>query len=152
MIVIYTPKDAEGAEYDSEELACSEADAVSRATELQWAQMGQALRQQSPAAMRAVAWAWRKRAEPTLRLSQFDPPLKSLKARFSTDEIPDFLRVVARSSFTPEQREQVYREVVDLALEPAEAERLVAEARDPKASPDQDENSPSPSSEPSTNS
>lgn len=133
MIVIYTPKGEEPGYYDAEELACSEADAVSRATELEWAAVGLALRRQAPSAMRAVAWAWRKRQEPTLRFSQFDPPLKALKARFSTEEIPDFLTQIDRSNFTEAERAQALREVVDMAVDPAEAQAVIDQASAPKA-------------------
>lgn len=132
MIVIYQPKGADPEQYDAEELTCSEADAVCRATDMQWAEVGQALRQQSPGVMRAVAWAWRKRAEPTLRLGEFDPPLKALKARFDTEEIPDFLKQLNRAPLSPAERTQALREIVDTALDPEAAAKVIEAEDGPK--------------------
>lgn len=133
MIVIYSPKGEEPREYDAEELTCGEADAVCRAVDLEWAQVRQALRSQAPGALRAVAWAWEKRGEPTLRFSAFDPPLKALKARFSVEEIPDFLDMVDRSpAFTPDMRAQVRQEVVALAMDPDGAQAALAAHDAPK--------------------
>lgn len=151
MIVIYQPKGAEPEQYDADELACSEADAVCRVTEMQWVEIGQALRQQSPAALRAVAWAWRKRSEPTLRLSAFDPPLKALKARFDTEEIPDFLKQLGRTGLTAAERAQALQEVVDMALDPDAAAAVIEAETAPKAQPaPTGEPGPSPSSDAST--
>lgn len=143
MIVIYTPKGEQPRQYDAEELTCGEADAVCRATDMEWAQVRQALRNQAPGALRAVAWAWEKRAEPTLRLTHFDPPLKALRARFDAEEIPDFLDMVDRSpTFTAEMRLQVRQEVVALAIDREAVAEAVADHDVPKA-PAADPASPS---------
>lgn len=132
MIVIYDPRDGtEPARYDADELTCGEADAVCRVSDLQWAEVGQALRQQSPGALRAVAWAWRKRQDPTLRLTAFDPPLRALKARFSIEEIPDFIQQIDRSGLTAEERAQALREVVDMAVDREAAAKVIEDG--PKA-------------------
>jgi hypothetical protein len=133
VIVIYDPRDGtDPVPYDADELTCGEADAVCRATDMQWPEVGQALRQQSPGAMRAVAWAWRKRADPTLRLAAFDPPLKALKARFSTEEIPDFIRQLDRAAISPEERAQGLREIVDFAVDPEAAAKVIEAEDGPK--------------------
>jgi hypothetical protein len=135
MIVIYTPADGTGGEYDAGDLTCGEAEAVCRATDMSWPQLEQALRQQAPSAMRGIAWASRKRAEPTLRYSHFDPRLKDLRARFTTEEIPEFMATEARSSMTDAQRQQVRAEVVAMAVDPAAAQAAVDAVAAPKEQP-----------------
>jgi hypothetical protein len=133
MIVIYTdPADGADRHLDADLLTCGEADAVSRAIDLPWSGMGQALRNKSPQAMRGIAWAWLKRETPTLRFSHFDPLLKSLTARFSTEEIPEFLDVVDRSPLTTEQRAQARAEVIANAMDPDTARKIIAEHDAPK--------------------
>lgn len=136
MIVSYTPEDGEQAgqelHYDASRLRCGEVEAVEGATALQWVEISQALRNQSPRAMRAVVWALRKRAEPTLRYSHFDPMAAELKALFSTVEIPDFWAMVQRSMNAAEQA-QVEQEIVAFAVDPAAARAVLAELKDPKA-------------------
>lgn len=117
MIVIYTPEDGVPREYDAEGLTCAEADAVCRATDMGWGALRLALRNQAPAALRAVAWAWTKRSQPDLRLSHFDPPLKAVKARFAADEVDELLEQVDVSPLSAQEREQVRRELVMLALD-----------------------------------
>jgi hypothetical protein len=148
MIVIYTdPNDGVPREFDADLLTCGEADAVSRAIDVPWAAMGQALRNKSPQAMRGIAWAWLKRQQPTLRFSHFDPLLKSLTARFGTEEIPDFLDMVDRSPLTPEQREQAAAEVIANALDPEAARQAIADHHAPKEPAG---TAPSPSSDATT--
>lgn len=133
MIVIYSPKDGEGGTYDADELTCSEAEAVCRATDMQWGQVLQDLRVQAPSAMRAVAWAWRKRTEPTLRYSHFDPPLRALKARLTTEEIPDLIDQVSRSPMSAALRRQALAEILVLAVDPEAAQKAIDNAAAPKA-------------------
>lgn len=152
MIVMYTPAGMEPRQYDAEELTCGEADAVGRATDLSWQQVRQALRSQEPGALRAVAWAWEKRQEPTLRFSHFDPPLKTLKARFSNDEIPEFLTMADQSGMNAAQRERIGHEVVMYAVDPDGARQAVADHNAPKEPVSLDEPAPSDSSGTSGNS
>jgi hypothetical protein len=134
MIVIYTPEDGVPREYDAEGLTCAEADAVCRATDMGWGELRLALRNQAPAALRAVAWAWTKRSQPDLRLSHFDPPLRSVKARFITDEVDELLDQVDVSPLTGPQREQVRRELVMLAMDKDAVQAAIDEHDDgPKA-------------------
>lgn len=145
MIVIYTdPADGAVHEYDADALTCGESDAISRAIDLPWPMMSQALRNQAPQAMRGIAWAWRKRAEPTLRFTHFDPLIKSLKAKFADDDIPDFLAMLDRSkSFSPPEREQARDEVIAKAMDPDAARQIIAEHLG--ASPKDETENPSPS-------
>lgn len=144
MIVIYTPEGAEPEHYNAQDLLTSEASAVCSATDMQWAQVDQALRQQSPAAMRAVAWARRKRADPALRLAAFDPPLRTLQVKFATEDIPEFLRQLDRATYTPREREQAQQEVIDMALDPDAARKIIAESQAPKDPEPDPETQPAP--------
>jgi hypothetical protein len=69
---------------------------------------------------------------PTLRFTHFDPPLKTLKARFAVEEIAELLDLVDGGNFSPEERAQAREEVVALALDPDAARSAVAEHDDPK--------------------
>lgn len=130
MIVIYTPAGEESRAYDAEGLTCGEADAVCRVMDMEWARVRQALRNHEPSALRAVAWVWEKRADPQLRYSHFDPPLKAVKARVDAEEIPELLRLVdSNPQFTEAMRAQARRECVDQAMDP-DAARAAVEAYD----------------------
>lgn len=58
-----------------------------------WRVVEDQLRSQDPTAMRAVLWAFRKRADPELKFSDVDVPgwRRRLKARIEREEIDDVL-------------------------------------------------------------
>lgn len=135
MFLIYEPADGPAERYDLDELTAMEAEAVERATGKAWNEVDSALREQSPTALRAALWAWRKRADPTLRYANFDVPgwRKRLRARLSADEVADLVAAVTRALGDNEsQLAQGLREVEELADDPADVQRAI-EGETPKA-------------------
>jgi len=136
VIVIYTPAGGEPEQYDAKRLTCGEAEVIERVTELEWSAVRDGLTVQSPRALRAVAWAYRKRAEPTLRYGDFDPGVGEVKARYDAREVADIAtEIESAPRATEEQRDQARRELTRFALDPAAAEAAIKEAQGPKGDP-----------------
>ncbi|MFJ9895237.1 hypothetical protein ACIQPR_18170 [Streptomyces sp. NPDC091280] len=94
MIITYT--DANGIEerYSTDDLSAKEAAAVEDALDgTPWRAIEDRLRGQSPTAMCAVLWAFRRRGEPGLVFGEFDVPgwKRRLKVRIERAEIDDVL-------------------------------------------------------------
>ncbi|WP_062207988.1 hypothetical protein [Streptomyces sp. NBRC 109706] len=125
MILIYEPADQPAERYDLDDLGAIEAEAIERVTGKTWAEVEQALQQQSPTALRACLWVWHKRKTPSLRFSDFDVPgwRKRLKARMSTGEVAETVAAVQREypEDTPDFA-QALRELRFLAEDPADVQ------------------------------
>lgn len=149
MIVVYTPEGGEPQQYNERRLLVSEASAAAAALGMRWTDLREALGEDDPAAMRAVAWVMRKRVEPALRFKDFDPGIGELATRFDEREI----RTIAADALTMtdvprDERDAYLARLVQTAADPARAEAIVKELTDP--GPKEPEIPTSPSSESST--
>lgn len=133
MIVSYTHEDGTVEEVSTDDLSAVESAAVESATDLEWDDVERALKSQRPGAMRAVLWAFRKRAQPQLRFSAFDVPAwkRRLKARLERDEILDLVETL-RKNQEGDAFEEMLGYMRDLAHDPDDVDWAVAETG-PKA-------------------
>lgn len=134
MIITWTHEDGTVEEVSTEDLSAVEAAAIESCTGDSWDQIDAALRTQSPTAMRAVLWAFRKREHPTLRFSEFDVPRwrRALKARLGTEEILDLVDALHRDGTAEGDFEEMLGHMRSLAHDPADVDKAVADTG-PKA-------------------
>jgi hypothetical protein len=161
MIVVYTPEGGEPEQYDARRLLRSEASLAQTVTGRTWAELKAGLPDEDPDAMCAVVFAYKKRTEPALRWSSFDPGVEELVTRFDNREVVDYVTnaVAIRDTdpeVTLEQLAQALKDLPDACVDPEHARRVIAEmtAEDPKdpesgvpseGPPQSGETSPSPS-------
>ena len=86
MIIVYSPAGGEPEHYDANSLKVSEASIVSRAIDMKWAEIKEALNEDDIDAMRGVVWVIKKRSQPSLRFGEFDPGINEMTTRFDKDE------------------------------------------------------------------
>lgn len=135
MIVSYKHADGSVEEVSTDDLSAIESAAIESATGLEWDDVERALKSQSPTAMRAVLWAFRKRQEPTLRFSAFDVAgwKRRLKARLEREELLDLVEGLRKEKDpSDEEFEEFLGYMRTLAHDPADVDWAVAETA-PKA-------------------
>lgn len=88
MIIVYAPEGGEVHRWDLKEIRimATEAEAVERVTDLDWAAARAKIVKGSMLALRAVAWVLLKREQPTLRYTQFEPAAAELDFEYSAAE------------------------------------------------------------------
>lgn len=94
MIITYTQDDGTVERVSTDDLSAIEAaDIEAVMGDTPWRMIEDRLRGQDPTAMRAVLWAHRRRADPTLAFADVDVPgwRRRLKARIERAEIDDVL-------------------------------------------------------------
>ncbi|MFD8797205.1 hypothetical protein [Streptomyces atroolivaceus] len=135
MIIVYTPEGGEQEQYDARKLLSSEAAVVARTLGMKWPQVKEALGEDDPEAMRAVAWVMRKRQDPQLRFSDFDPGVDEVSTKWDQREITDFVTEAVKVQAPEDERDLFFRILVRNAADPAHAEALIKECADsdPKA-------------------
>ncbi|MFJ2477122.1 hypothetical protein ACIOWI_29810 [Streptomyces sp. NPDC087659] len=164
MIIIYKPKGGEPESFDARTLRVSEASIASRTIDRPWAAIQAGVNEGDDLeCLRAVAWVVKKRTQPSLRWSEFDPGIEELWTRLDKDEvvaqIEQALAVSAiNKNVTPEDIRNALKDLPYIAHDQEHAERMIEEMiRDPKGEPDPQPSSDDPtgtptseSSEPST--
>jgi hypothetical protein len=94
MIITYTPDDGDVERVSTDDLSAIEAaDIESVMGDTPWRMIEDRLRGQDPTALRAVLWAFRRRADPQLAFSAFDVPgwKRRLRARIERYELDQVL-------------------------------------------------------------
>jgi hypothetical protein len=134
MIITYRHEDGADEVVDTDDLGAVEAAAIESCTGMEWGEVDDALRRQSPTAMRAVLWVFRKRSAPTLRFSEFDVPKwqRRLKARLNYDEVLEFVEALRRDCKTDEEFDGMLRHVRALANDEADVHKAIDETAAPK--------------------
>jgi hypothetical protein len=129
VIISYRQDDDTVETVSTDDLSAVEAAAIESCTGMEWAQVDEALRTQSPTAMRAVLWAFRKRQQPTLRFSEFDVPQwrRRLKARLEYEEILDVVEKLRRDGVSDDVFDTYLGHVRTLAHDQADVEKAVTE-------------------------
>ncbi|MFD5875709.1 hypothetical protein [Streptomyces sp. NPDC060322] len=127
MIIEYTPEGGEPEQYNARKLLSSEAAAVGRALGMKWPEVKEALGENDPEAMRAVAWVMRKRQDPHLRFSDFDPGVDEIVSRYDEREITDYVTEAFRVQAPEDERAIFLRILVRNAVDPQHAEALIKE-------------------------
>ncbi|MFJ3704865.1 MULTISPECIES: hypothetical protein [Streptomyces] len=127
MIVQYAPEGGDVERYDVRKLLTSEAAAVGRALGMKWPEVKEALGEDDPEAMRAVAWVSRKRHDPHLRFPDFDPGVDEVSSLWDEREIAAFVDEAFKVRGKDEERDIFMRILVRNAADPAHAEALIKE-------------------------
>lgn len=152
MIVQYTPAGGEPENYDARSLRASEASIAQRTIGMKWGEIEGGLDSDDPEAMRVIIWVIKKRSNPALRFSEFDPLIGEMTTRMDRREVTEYIEnAFAMGEADPDVSRddvvQVLQRIVKVAADPEHAERLIAEmAAGPKepASEDAPQQPPQP--------
>ncbi|MFE5675111.1 hypothetical protein ACFQ7B_07525 [Streptomyces erythrochromogenes] len=129
MIILYEPDGGEEQRFDMRQLRTSEAQIISRTTDMSWGAIKIGVGDQDPTALRGVVWALLKRQQPTLRWADFDPGVDELTMRYDAREVAGY---AADIMAMPEERQaRLIAELRYLALDPAGVDDALAEAAAP---------------------
>lgn len=129
MIVSYRHEDGTVEEVSTDGLSAVESGAIESVTGQEWGEVESALRGQSPTAMRAVLWAWRKRSVPSLRFSEFDLAgwKRRLKARLEREEIDELVESLRQDAEAGDvDFEEMLNHMRTMAHDPQDVDRAVA--------------------------
>lgn len=145
MIILYTPEGGEEERYDARTLLSSEASIVARTIDMKWPAVKDGLAEEDLDAMRGVVWVLKKRHDPTLRFSAFDPGVDEMVTRCDKREVEEwvdgaFAINAADPEVTPAQIAHALREVPAAAADPDHARAYIdklqaeaeAEGKDPE--------------------
>lgn len=141
MLIVHTPADGEAETFDIRSVRVNEAAIISRTADMTWKQVKERLIDDDPEAMQVVAWAMKKRAEPSLRLADFNPRVEELAVRLDKAEVEEWateaITKAPDNDLTPEQMLQALTFIVDVAADQEHARdlilRLAAAPKDPGA-------------------
>ncbi|MFZ3558167.1 hypothetical protein [Streptomyces sp. BH055] len=135
MIIEYTPEGSETVEVlDAGRMRASEVQAIERAADMKWAAVVEGLESGDVTAIRVVGWAVKKRTEPTLRLSDFDPYDDEVRVRLGARELPVYAtELVRRYGDNPEDLAAAFDELREAAFDREVCEVAIKEATAPKA-------------------
>ncbi|MFE9098487.1 hypothetical protein [Streptomyces sp. NPDC007264] len=134
MIIEYTPEGGDTQRLDAGRLRASEIQAVERTADGRWDDIKAAMREGDINALRTVAWIVRKRTEPTLRYSDFDPFEDELRLRLDARETRAYAEgIVAKYGQDPEQLAEAFDELRDAAADREACEQAIADVTAPKA-------------------
>lgn len=130
MIIVYRPEgDGEEQHFDMRSVRTSEAQIVARTTDMKWGEIKVGVRDDDPTALRGIAWVLMKRQQPSLRWSEFDPPVDALTSRFDAREVAAYAAGIVTM---PEgQRAQAITELKAYAIDEALVEAALKEAAEP---------------------
>ncbi|MFD5573975.1 hypothetical protein [Streptomyces cadmiisoli] len=148
MIITYAPEGGEPQHFDAGPrcLRASEIQIIERTADARWAEIKEAMRMGEIHALRTVAWVLKKRTDPTLRFSDFDPWEGELRVRLDAREAEGYAQAfVAKYSANPEELAEAFDELREMAHDPADAEAAIAAATAPKDPAPAPEPEPEPS-------
>lgn len=147
MIIEYTPEGGETQRLDAGRLRASEIQIIERTADRPWDDIKAAMRVGEITALRTVAWAVKKRTEPTLRYSEFDPFEDELRVRLDARETRAYAEaIVERYGSDPDELAKAFEELREVAADREACEAAIADVTAPKApvpSPGQSPASPS---------
>ncbi|MFE7927784.1 hypothetical protein ACFU6S_03465 [Streptomyces sp. NPDC057456] len=134
MIIIYAPAAGEEQHFDAGpgKLRASEIQIIERTAEGRWPAIKEALSQGDINAMRTVAYVLKRRAEPTLRLGQFDPFEGELRVRLDKQETQAYAEQLFEKYQGTEDLEAAFEELRDAAFDREWAESAIADVTAPK--------------------
>lgn len=134
MIIEYKPEGGEPQHFDASRLRTSEVQVIERTADRTWAEVRSGLRFRDVTAMRTVAWALKKRTEPSLRLAQFDPFEDELQVYLDDKEVDAFATELFKEyGHDPDQIAEAWAELRDAAFDKDAAERAIEAVTGPKA-------------------
>ncbi|MFB7832004.1 hypothetical protein [Streptomyces sp. NPDC056056] len=97
MIIVHTPSDGPVERFDFRSVRTSEALTITglMREDLTWQQVKARLNDDDPEVMRAVAFVIKKRADDSLRIADFDPPVDELAVKLDRKEVSEWAEVAA---------------------------------------------------------
>lgn len=140
MIIVYSPAEGEPEHFDARSLRVSEVSIVSRAIDQKWPLIKQGLTEDDLDAMRGIAWVIKKRRQPSLSFSDFDPGIEELTTKLDKAEVVTWITealAIASSDteVTGDELAEALRGLSDIAFDPAHAEAMIEEmVNSPKGS------------------
>lgn len=133
MIIIYTPEGAERQHFDVGRLKTSEIQIIERTDGRRWGAIKDAMGNGDATAMRIGAWIVKKRQEPSLRFSAFDPWEDELRASLDRRECGAYAQqLLDKFGDDPETLAEAWEELRTSAFDPADADAAIADVTAPK--------------------
>ena len=148
MIIEYTADGSDPQRFDAGRLRASEIQVIERTADGHWRDIKSAMADGDINALRTVAWVIKKRQEPTLRFSDFDPFEDELRVLLDAREVRGYAEgIVEKYAGQPEDMAEAFGELREVAADREACEQAIADATAPKdpAPEAEPENSPSPS-------
>ncbi|MFF7949428.1 hypothetical protein [Streptomyces griseorubiginosus] len=136
MIIVYAPKDGEEQHFDAGpgKLRASEIQIIERTADARWTDIKEGVRLGEIGALRVVSWAIKKRAEPSLRFSAFDPFEGELRSRLDAQEVRNYAEYLfEKYRENPDDLAEAFDELRDVAFDREDAETAIADVSAPKA-------------------
>lgn len=124
MKLTYTPEGSDKPQtwrYEPDKMLSSEAIAIEKVTGWEYEDFGSHLVQRSVLARKALLWVLLKRAEPTLRFDQIDPPVSAIELEYDLDELTAIRAQVEKSKQWTEEELLEALELLDSEIVKAEA-------------------------------
>ncbi|MFF4752651.1 hypothetical protein ACWD5R_11455 [Streptomyces sp. NPDC002514] len=133
MIIQYSPDGGEPQRFDAGRLRASEIQVIERTADGRWADIKASLRAGDVNALRTVAWAVKKRTEPTLRFAAFDPFEDELRVLLDAREVRAYAEGIAdQYGADPEQLAAAFDELRDAAADREACEQAITAVTAPK--------------------
>jgi len=133
VIITYSPEGAEPQHLDAGRMRASEIQIIERTVDGHWDAIREAMAEGEINALRVVAWAVKKRAEPTLRFADFDPWEGELRVRLDAREVGLWAaRIFEKYRSNPDDLAEAFDELRDSAFDRADAEKAIADVTAPK--------------------
>ncbi|MFL4908487.1 hypothetical protein ACJ6WF_36130 [Streptomyces sp. MMS24-I2-30] len=133
MIIQYSPDGGEMQRFDAGRLRASEIQVIERTADGRWTDIKDDASRGDINAMRVIAWAIKKRTEPTLRFAAFDPFEDELRVLFDAREVRAYAEnFVDRYASEPEQLAKTFGELRDAAADREACEQIITDVTVPK--------------------
>jgi len=146
LIIEYTPEGGEPQRLDAGRMRASEIQIIERTADRRWDDIREAMGQGDVNAMRTVAWAIKKRQEPTLRYGDFDPWDDELRVRLDARETRAYAaEIFAKYGSNPDDLAEAFNELREVAADREACDAAIADVTAPK-DPEPAEPEPSPAS------
>lgn len=135
MIIIYAPADGAEQTFDAGpgKLRASEIQIIERTADGRWSEIKASMGRGDIAAMRTVAYVLKKRAEPALRLAQFDPFEGELRVRLDEQETQAYAQHLFDEYQGTDDLVDAFDELRDATFDREWAEAAIADVTAPKA-------------------
>ncbi|MFJ8221402.1 hypothetical protein [Streptomyces griseus] len=131
MIIIHTPEGGEPERLDVGRLRASEIQIAERTADRPWDVLKAGLLNADVTSVRTLAWVVKKRADPSLRFSAFDPFEDELKVRFDSRETHGYAKeLFERYGHDPVELAGAWDELRSAADDPAVADAAIKEQTD----------------------
>lgn len=144
MIIEYTNDGGTPQQFDAGRLRASEIQVIERTADGRWSEIKEAMANGDINAMRTVAWAIKKRHEPTLRFADFDPYKGEMRILLDEREVRGYAEaIVEKYGSNPDDLADAFAELRDIAASSEVCEQIIVDVTAPKdQAPAEDQQSP----------